>query len=196
MDSAYVFYPHGKTSIDTEDELEKQVKVYYRDFLLPNRDVLQKRAKINTQRWWALTWHRTWQEEAEPKLVTTYFGDAGSFAWDSTGEFIVVQGYAWLHKPRKAFKALPATVGLAYLAIINSRVFSELLSATSNHVGGGQWNLSKRFVDNIPIPDLLNEEIEPDLISELSGIGKNIQACKAISDERREELVKSVYGLS
>jgi predicted RNA methylase len=196
VDSAYVFYPHGNTLIDTEDELRKKVKAYYQDFLLPNKEALQNRAKINTQRWWELTRHRTWQEEAEPKLVTTYFGDAGSFARDSAGKFIVVQGYAWLHKSRKSFKTLPTNVGLAYLAILNSHLFSELLSATSNHVGGGQWNLSKRFVDNIPIPDLLSDNVEPDLITELSNIGKNIQSCQSINDETREELVKAVYGLS
>jgi adenine-specific DNA-methyltransferase len=194
-DVAYVFYPYGKHSIETEDELRAEVKSYYEALLLPNKDALSKRGHRGSAQWWELSRHREWQETLHSKLVSTYFGDAGSFAWDATGSFVVVQGFGWIHKPKKKFEELPEAVGLAYLAILNSSLFSKLLSASSNHVGGGQWNLSKKFVDHIPLPDLLSENVAPDTLGGLTEMGGKIYAGEAVNSQEHEELVNAVYGL-
>ena len=195
QDSGYLFYPYGEAAIQTESELRSVLRHYYEEFLLPNKELLSKRVSRGGAKWWQLSRHRTWQETPDPKLVSTYFGDAGSFAWDSSGSFVVVQGYAWIHRATKQFKNLPAGIALAYLPILNSHVFSKLLSATSNHVGGGQWNLSKRFVDNVPLPNLLSGELDPTLITELTRVGSDIHSRGVVDTEKREELVNAAYGL-
>jgi adenine-specific DNA-methyltransferase len=194
-DSAYVFYPYGKNSIDSESELQEMLGSYYLDFLLPNKEELSRRGSKRKANWWELSEHRAWQETSEPKIVSTYFGNSGSFGWDSGGKYVVVQGFGWLYKPTKDFPKLTAEIGLSYLAILNSRLFSKLLSATSNHVGGGQWNLSKKFVKKVPLPSLFNSQISAVAISELSSIGRSIHAGLPVAEETREDLVNAIYGL-
>ncbi len=194
-DVAYVFYPYDNNEIESEHELRKVLKEYYKEYLLPVKSAFLARQTVKPKRWWELIRHRAWQVDRSPKLVSTYFGDAGSFAWDATGDFVVVQGYCWLPKRAKSSKSFPQKVGLAYLAVLNSSLFSELLSATSNHVGGGQWNLSKRFVNNIAIPDLFSDQLSPTIISELSTIGKRIQAGLAVDDKQQGELLNLLYGI-
>ena len=44
----------------------------------------------------------------------------------------------------------------AYAAILNSPVFiHHVLKIYAPHVAGGQFNLSTRYVNSVPIPDLL-----------------------------------------
>jgi len=194
-DVAYLFYPYGKFSIESEEALRTELKTYYEEVLLPNKEVLSKRSSRRYAKWWELSEHRVWQERPQSKLVSTYFGDAGSFAWDSSGLFVVVQGFGWIHKPTNKFEELPEDVGLAYLVVLNSRLFSKLLSASSNHVGGGQWNLSKKFVDQVPLPDLLGEQINPNILERLSELGRNIHEGESVDTQEREELVNAVYGI-
>jgi len=195
QDLVYVFYPYSGYEIKSEEMLRNSLHNYYHKHLLPNKKNLQARARVNVERWWELTLHRAWQVDHDPKLVSTYFGDVGSFAWDQTGDFVVVQGFCWLPKQPRAAELFPRKLGFAYLAILNSSLFSQLLSAVSNHVGGGQWNLSKRFVDKIPIPDLTDEAINPALISQLSKIGERFHSGLAVDDDQVEELVYSLFGV-
>ena len=193
IDSTYVFYPYGKNEINSEDELNQFIPNYYRNTLLKNKEKLSKRAGINLEKWWNLTRHREWQVEQNPKLVSTYFGDAGSFAWDESGDFVVVQGFGWILRPKKNIKEISQTIGLAYLSILNSKLFTELLAAVSNHVGGGQWNLSKKFVKDIPLPDLTKKDFNPELINELASFGKQIHSGKFSDETELEKLVKTIY---
>jgi hypothetical protein len=194
-DAGYVFFPYGEHEIRTESELRSDLNHYYERFLLPNKEELSERVSRGAAQWWELSRRRPWQETQEPKIVSTYFGDAGSFAWDSTGSFVVVQGHAWIHKVTRQFEQLPRKIGLAYLPILNSDIFSKLLSATSNHVGGGQWNLSKRFVKYVPLPNLLREDVGSTLIAELTMLGRDIHSGQPFNPEKREELVTAAYGL-
>jgi hypothetical protein len=129
--------------------------------------------------------------------VSTYFGTQDSFAWDRSGEFVVVQGYGWLPK---GTKSLAEPLWHAYLAIVTSDLFGILLSAVSNHVGGGQWNLSKRFVETLPIPDLRRQAVSPDLVGALARIGRAVatDGSAKLSKETRDDwrdLVRTAYGL-
>lgn len=56
--------------------------------------------------------------------------------------------------------------------MLNSRLMSSLLAASSNNVGGGQWNLSKRFVTGIPWVKLGKDMSS--LVRDLSQIGEAI----------------------
>jgi predicted RNA methylase len=191
-DICYVFYPYGNKKIESETQLVEGLKSFYEEYLLPNKDELLSRARVKKDRWWELTLHRTWQVSRTPKLVSTYFGDAGSFAWDESGDFVVLQGFAWLPKRQKV---LSRKVYLAYLAILYSRLFSELLSAASNNVGGGQWNLSKKFVDGIAMPDLASSNSSSTVFLGLSEIGERIHSGTDIDRNQLEELVRVIYRL-
>jgi hypothetical protein len=192
---AFVFHPYGDRSLDTIEQLEAQVPSYYHRFLLPKRDHLAARARVKPSEWWKLSEVASWQIAEAPKLVSTYFGDAGSFAWDDSGEYAVVQGHAWLPKPSHV-DTFGFRVGLAYLAIFSSEFFSDLLASVSNHVGGGQWDLSKRFVDRLPLPNLMRSQADPDQVSELAEVGTAIHHGHEVDRERHEQLVRQVYALS
>jgi hypothetical protein len=131
------------------------------------------------------------------KLVSTFFGDAGSFALDVTGEFVVVQGNGWQFKKEieKKIQSLPVkrAIYLAYLAILNSSLFSDLLPAVSTQVAGGQWDLSKRYVELIPIPDLFNVDLTSTLINKLVSLGEQGYDRQGAIDSEIRELLMPLY---
>lgn len=168
----YVFYPYGRRRIDSEEELQESVPYFYEERLAAARTSLLDRSRINETNWWTLSEHRVWQESLTTKLVSSYFGDSGDFAWDEKGLFAIVQGYAWL--PKTSAGRLSRKLWLAYLALLNSPIFSDLLAASSNHVGGGQWNLSSKFVEPMPLPDLSKNDIDVSVLEEAASIGDRI----------------------
>jgi adenine-specific DNA-methyltransferase len=194
LQESYIFYPHGQHAIDTEDQLQRVVPHFYSESLCPNKEGLRGRRRIKRDHWWVLSEHRAWQVKPTRKILSTYFGDTGSFALDMGGDCVVVQGYGWLPRRDTSHK-----IWLAYLAIINSRVFSSLLAAGSNHVGGGQWNLSKRYVEPLPLPDLHGGALDPGLLALLYDLGKRIHEDSLASltredDLRLSEIVDAAYG--
>jgi len=191
-DICYCFYPYGTYNIDNENELAEKVKTYFNSYLLPNKERLLARARAKPDRWWGLSEHRRWQENRQPKLVSTYFGSLGSFAWDDKGDYVIVQGHAWLPKRRN----LTEEATLAYLAILNSSFFLDLLSAVSNNLGGGQWNLSAPFVNQIALPDMMSAEIDSRVIRRLAEVGRSIHIGSPETDESTvAPLVRLVYRL-
>jgi adenine-specific DNA-methyltransferase len=195
--SAYVFFPYGSNSIESEAELRKYLGNFYLSTLEKAKPKLEKRAGINPDRWWELTRHRGWQIKEEPKLVSTYFGDSGSFAVDDSGSSVVVQGFAWIPKKRiLGFSGVTEDLSYAYLTILRSPQFLTLIAATSNHVGGGQWNLSKKFMDLLPLPDLISPTISPDIFRSLVEIGWKLAHGNLIDETNAKSLVNSVFGLS
>jgi len=173
-DDAYVFYPYGAYTINTEDELCEVVPSYYRESLALKRADLRARKWADPEHWWLLARPREWQVHRVPKMMSAYFGDSGSFAWDPEGSVVVVQGFSWI--PKKKKKTLPRKMWLAYLALVNSDIFTTLLAAHSHHVSGGQWNLSKRFVEPIPLPDLEAATVGKEATAALSELGGLIHA--------------------
>ncbi|MCL5035964.1 MAG: SAM-dependent methyltransferase [Chloroflexi bacterium] len=196
-DLTYVFYPYDKNlpEICDEADLAKHLKTYYENFLLKNKNKLEERAKIDTNRWWELTWHRGWQVEREPKLVSTSFGKSGYFAWDNTGDYVVVQGHYWEPKRHQKRAHFDEDIGLAYLAILCSPLIDILLANVSKHVGGGQWDLSSKFIQNMPMPDLLDQNIEIDILNELKKIGNSINQERDYDIKHLNKLVLSMYRL-
>jgi adenine-specific DNA-methyltransferase len=191
---AYVFYPYGENAIESEHELARQLPSYFEGILAPQKEDLSRRAGIETKGWWLLTRPRPEGGAGKTKIVSTYFGDAGSFAWDDAGDFVVVQGYAWLPRGKRFTKA----VWLAYLAVLNSTVMASLLAASSNNVGGGQWNLSKRYVKDIPLPDLASPLFPPDLLRDLSEVGEQMHRAKYETSDQSSakltELAEAAYS--
>jgi adenine-specific DNA-methyltransferase len=206
VEQEFVFYPYGSpnVTISTESELATLVPTYYEQTLLPSKRWLAQRAGLGLRPWWHLTRPRTWQYRPLPKIVTTYFGDRGSFAYDESGEFIVVQGHGWtwtgpdygsasaLDDPSFAELPLP----WAYLAVLNSYLFERILAAISPRVQGGQYNLSPRFVRHAPLPPLLDEtSVVGDVTRGLARAGRRIAAGESLSTDEIEELVARAYGV-
>ena len=192
--TSYVFYPYGKDLplIQSEDDLKKYLETYYNKYLLKNKlELLSKKAK-NDSNWWMLRRHGNWQIERNPKLVSTHFGKAGSFSWDSSGNYVVINGFAWL--PKKD-RVLPENVGLAYLAILSCPFINNLLDSVSSHIGGGQWDLSKRYISNMPLPNLTVKSLDLDILKSLYEIGKLINFRDDFDSQSLNQLVMALYQL-
>lgn len=213
--SQYVFYPYGESGpkLRSEEELQQKLKVYYEHYLKPNRSRLQGRPWLPSA-WWELDRPRPWQFNSRPKLVSAYFGLPGKFAFDETGEFVVGQGFAWLLNPALAGAKPPSSVpamvsddidlddltrqvGPSYLAVFNSRCFEVLLSHFAPRVLGGQFDLSPRFVNQVPIPNLISEStVTSDVLLSLRHAGERIQQNQEIDRSGGvERWVAEAYGL-
>ncbi len=177
-DAYYVFYPYtsGLPAITTEAELEEHVPQYFKDYLRPAKPALRSRKTLVRQtelHWWDLLWHRAWQTERNPKIVSKYFGSKRSFAFDRSGDFVVVVGNAWLLK--KGTTGVGITdeeIYCAVLTYLSSAVAYDLLKYVSTQVSGGQLDLSNRYVGNLPLVDLAR--IKPAHLSQMINIGAQI----------------------
>ncbi|MDP1734436.1 MAG: N-6 DNA methylase [Sulfuritalea sp.] len=188
----WVFYPYGAPSLEivSEDALEDKLPVYLQEFLAPNRGALLKRAGVDVANWWGLTRNRTVFEKKTPKLVSTYFGSSGSFAWDSTGEFVVVQGYAWSPKVPELDED---RIGYATAAALGSEIAKHLIAAISNNLAGGQFNLSARFMGRMPFVNMANEDLSA-FVDELALIGTAMSKASAYSAELRDRLTGELFS--
>ena len=163
----WVFYPYAEelAELNSEADLQKRLPQYLRHKLLHYREALIRRARITEANWWQLSEYRKWLVPRRPKIISTYFGAAGSFALDRTGDLVVVQGYGW--QPKR--EALTELQMLAIVATLNASITNILLAGVSNNLSGGQWNLSKRFVERMPIIDA--QKLPVQLLESLSHIG-------------------------
>jgi hypothetical protein len=176
-DNYYTFYPYseGLPKIANADDLAAHVPTYFQELLLPAKPKLSSRkslAKANLN-WWDLLWHRSWQTQRGPKVVSKYFGGPRSFAFDQTGEFVVVVGSAWLlEKGAIQLSITDEEIYFAYLAFLSSAIAYDLLKYVSIQVSGGQWDLSHKYVKDLLIPNLAR--LEPDRMQELVQTGLRI----------------------
>lgn len=187
-DEMFVFFPYGPhlSKIDNEHVLEQCVPVYYQKYLYPLKSTLQQRKTLERgMNWWDLSWPRSWQFEATPKIVSKYFGNEGSFAWDETGMYAVVVGNAWVPRKPDFFVKNP-DIPLALIAYLNSRFTETLISYISVHVGGGQCDLSKKYLSSLPIP--IFEKVSPNLLQSLHKIGSNFTLGEEIDLDSLDEL--------
>lgn len=172
----FVFYPYGPEGLvlKSEQDLRDNVPHYLKQWLEPRRKELGGRAKIAC--WWSLTWPRTWQFVGSARIVSAYFGESGSFAFDTNGEYVVVNGFAWdWRKPLPEGTDFGNTrLPWAYLALLNSSVFERILSWFSVPLQGGQMRLERRFLAPIPVPDLSDEGTPPNLMQDLVALGRSI----------------------
>jgi adenine-specific DNA-methyltransferase len=220
----FLFYPYGPDGlrITSEEQLTQSVPIYYELRLREYRERCERQGQLKPD-WWGLIRPRSWQYNQRPKIVTSYFGDIGNFAFDVTGEYAVLQGYGWLWRGAEEapepephlqgllfedededvfdeVKALPefydSPLPWAYVAIVNSPSFGSLLRLFCPSVQGGQFNLSRRFVEKIPIPDLSDEnQFSADILRQLAALGRQLADGSGAEAEELVSLVNSVYGL-
>ena len=198
----------------TEDNLKKAVPTFYREILEPNREGLLARTRIPAETWWRLRHETKWQREPAPKIVSAYFGQRGSFAYDDSGRYVVTQGYAWnwLREPSQTLEIedpadldpdMPTPVGFhdsplpwAYLALLNSEVFGRFLSFVCPVMQGGQLNLSSRYVSRVHIPDLCSETTSTsDMVKGLTRIGRAIHSGDEYDLARLNNLAARAYQM-
>jgi adenine-specific DNA-methyltransferase len=205
-----VFYPYDQRglAIATEDQLIKLVPTYFEQYLRPHRNGLQKRANIvraSRPDWWGLSERRAWALDPQPRLISKYFGGPGGFATDLAGQYIVVQGFAWFPNWSGSEDLVDAeALGLpitnlisAYMALMNSRPFGRLLEVFSPHVAGGQFDLSPRYVNTIPIPHLpalAADERKGQLISRLAQLGEKPRVDDVDWRVTADRLTAELYG--
>jgi hypothetical protein len=195
----YAFYPYtsGLPSITTEKGLEGHLPQYYREYLLPAKKALAARKTLTGQtdlKWWDLLRRRSWQVERAAKIVSKYFGGKRAFAFDQSGDFVVVVGHAWLLK--KGEMKLEITDAEAYsatLAYLSSTVAYDLMEYLAPQVSGGQLDLSNKFLGMLPVPNLAC--LPPRALTKL------IQAGTAITEQQSfdgwadvDEMVMSALG--
>jgi SAM-dependent methyltransferase len=193
-DGHWVFYPYGGDLpvLDFEVTLNELLPIYLREYLLPHKAALRKRAGIDADRWWDLTRKRASHERKVPKVISTYFGSAGSFAWDTSGEFVVVQGYSWTPKVADAYDE---RVGLATVAVLASNTAAKLIAAISNNLAGGQFNLSSRFLGKMPFVNMLDERL-CELVDALALIGLSMSKGEPYSTDMRDQLVTDLFSVA
>lgn len=188
----WVFYPHdeGLPALITEEDVQKRLPRYYKTKLLPYKEALILRARITDKNWWKLSEHRSWLVSRRPKIISTYFGAAGSFALDRDGDLVVVQGYGW--QPKR--EGLTERHLLAIVATLNAKITNTLLAGISNNLSGGQWNLSKRFIERMPIIEA--QSLPAMLLESLSQIGEQMTRGGDWDSDVLNQLTCNALGLS
>ncbi len=209
----YLFYPESSElePIRDESDLKQRLPQFFQLRLRNFRGDLQRRQGVDVEQWWRLTRPRQWLSERAPKLVSAYFGYSGSFALDTNGTYVIVQGFAWLPKASLSASMLPdrlpsgarakfqEQVQHAYLALLNSRVFTMLLAEYCPHVSGGQFNLSSRFVESIPLPNLgliaAERSMAGEAVTHMAELGRKMSLGEYEESFELDRLVMAVYSV-
>ena len=194
-DENYVFYPYdrrGKVLVSSDEELEVSLPLFYRERLVPNRTTLAVRPAARGKRWWALNRPRAKWAVNNPKLVTPQFAKRGAFAFDETGRYVVLQGNAWFWK---ASELNADRLYWAYLSILNSSIFEAILSQLCPRVRGGQYNVNRKYINAVPIPDLSNKiMVSDEFLDELIAVGRLIAEGRMPISDTLDSMTARAYG--
>lgn len=200
----FIFFPKGEglPSVENEESLREQVPEFFKRLFRFKHQLVARRGK--QERWWELGEDRQWLRASSKKIVSAYFGQVGSFAFDLEGDHVIVQGYGWVptwvHTQEEAASA--DLVFDAYVALFNSLAFFQVLAEFCPPVGGGQLNLSKRFTEKAPLPDLVGRAFGPDqpdpILRDLAFIGQIIRSrgLAVAPRSKAEELAKILFGFN
>lgn len=187
-DNYYIFYPEGEYLISSHEELRRVVPNYYQDKLKPNYERLSNRARKSSKNFWRLSEHRAWQIENVPKIVSKEFGKAGSFAYDFSGVFVTERSHAWLIKKHTEL----GNVGYAYITILTMPIINDFLAGISKQIGGGQWYLSSKYINKMPLPDLFSG-VYDDLLDTLIDMGVRLKNGALVDQEQLTSLSKIIF---
>lgn len=186
----YLFYPYPEDEKGFKDETDLKVKIpyIYQHFFKNKQEELNNR-QIRNGKWWQLARPGSWQYYPIAKIVSTEFGRAGNFAYDSEGEFVVERGMAWILRGDNVNEE----EYYFFLAILNSRFFNSLLQIYARQLAGGVfYNLEGKYVRNIPLPlykatDELTKEA-------LIAYGRKISKEGSNNIEGLTKIVRGLYG--
>lgn len=86
----------------------------------------------------------------------------------------------------------------AYAALFNSGALGKILQYYAPHVAGGQFDLSPRYVDYVPLPnfaDLLSDDVVGQKISRLSDLAeKQVKEGALRYGDEINSIVIDLYG--
>lgn len=207
----YVFYPYDLNGLCFGEEADLMTALpEFWEMRLRVFEPALKASKHGKGSWWGYFRERAWQRTRVPKLVSSIFVGPGKFAYDDTGDYVLLQGHGWLWK-KKQVDAEREDVGSeaggpsfhegslpwAYLALLNSSVFEQVLSYSVASLQGMSratvHGLNKSF-----LPDLSDERrILSENVHAMARFGRMIHAGK-IDDVDQVELTRIssiAYGL-
>lgn len=195
----YAWFPYGSNlpKIETEEQLRRLLSKFYEEKLANCKlrsSHIHSPSRVNLN-WWDLIRPRKWQYDRNKKIVSKYFGEQGSFAYDHKGDYVVVVGHAWV--PLKAYADdFDDDLAYAYIAITASNHFGRLLEAVSTHIGGGQLKLEKQYLRNLPMPWLgKGTAVSLSTIRDLTAAGKQLAAGMHVESDHLDTLVIEAYTL-
>jgi hypothetical protein len=204
----HVFFPHtaGGPLFASEDELKAAVPHYFKTWLEPARQRLAARASIIRSRrsdWWGLMHSRSWAYNKGARIISKFFSAEGGFVGDYEAQYVAVMGHVWAPKqtlaaPNDEALALEDIVA-SYVALFNSTPFAQLLDLYAPHVAGGQFDLSARYVNSMPLPDLRALSTDPRagrLVLDIARLGRKVDVNDQQWQERTSLIVADLYGAS
>jgi adenine-specific DNA-methyltransferase len=221
----HLFFPHGRDGplFANEAELAEAVPTFYRAVLKPNEAALKARASIVRAKrddWWGLMHPRagTYAFDNRPRIVSKFFGAEGSFALDPDARYLPSTGHVWILKrvvavtpPGESGEAensdgIDEGVGeaalidlmRAYVALLNSRAFVRLVSFRSVTIAGGQFDLSRRFIAPVFLPDLGGKAEDPILgehVRRLARVTLAAERGEPAHADDVDRLVAQLYGV-
>jgi adenine-specific DNA-methyltransferase len=211
----YMFFPHGENGPLFEDEaaLMETVPHFYRYVLKPNESILKRRASIVRSKrddWWGLMHPRTgsFALSDEPRIVSKFFGAAGSFVLDAACQYLPSTGHVWTAKKHlempeehiddwreEVSQAASLDILRAYVTLLNSQAFIRLVSFRSVTIAGGQFDLSSRFLAPVHLPDLW-EKVGSLIYTEQIKILANATEQRGVhSSAKIDSIVAYLYGV-
>jgi methylase of polypeptide subunit release factors len=210
----WLFFPHGPDGprFANEAAVREAVPRYFAKYLEPFAERLKSRPSIVQSRrsdWWGLMRARDWSVHEHPRIISKFFGAEGAFVGDFDHSYLAVMGHVWMLKRRLdgAMTAeAEATAGeqleekellAAYVGLCNSRPFVKLLGLYAPQVAGGQFDLSARHVEPIPVPDFPVMSLAPDTgraVRELAELGREMRMPSSEWEQRVSALTSYLYG--
>ena len=207
----YLFFPHNERGplFQNEEDLAKAAQVFYNSVLKPNEHQLRQRASIVRSKrpdWWGLMRPRATSFESLPRIISKFFGTEGSFVFDGNAEYLPSTAHMWMPKfggelreeMESVDEAILKDVLRAYTALFNSRAFIRLVSFSSVIIAGGQYDLSKRFISDIYIPDLwdgVSQATQSENVKFLWQATEQIEGGEHVSMEDIDQRVAQLYGV-
>jgi len=210
----HLFFPHAKSGPLFADEasLKAAAPYFYAHAIKPNEATLKDRASIlrsNREDWWGLMHPRGFSFNHRPRIISKFFGTEGSFVLDLDAKYLPSTGHVW--SPRRLdpyydtddadlaeLDSESADVMRAYVALLNSSVFTRLVSYRSVTLSGGQFDLSSRFVGKVMIPNLwekAGDSLFGSAVRRLSAMAISAEANGVMNLSEIDHLVANLYGI-
>ena len=82
---------------------------------------------------------------------------------------------------------------MAIVATLNAPITNTLLAGVSNNLSGGQWNLSKRFVERMPLIDA--QKLPDSLLEPLTHIGEQMAKGELWDPVALDHLARKALGI-
>jgi hypothetical protein len=183
--SQYVFYV--PKIFRSEQEMLRAVPKFGQQ-ILRHKSALKKRTYVDPQRWWEVFRPKMTLSDRTPRILTKMFGGLNMAAVDAKGEFLPLQAFAWMPN----WSAINIDDGLEdaalwwYCRVLNSRIFFLLRREFAAAItSGGQLDVSRKYVDDVPIPTPTRDE----LIRLVSVDEPDVSASR-----ENDEIVAASYG--